>query len=268
MSRHSRRAYLGTIVGLGSLAVAGCLGDDDDSADGVGSDIFDWVPDSYAVDDEPMVTTAVDINAAANEFPQELYDDLELDPFAEELGIEVEDIDTMVTAQTGMRFAIVLEGSFDIDAMEDHLETPDGAETYEGYTMVTEGTYADDSAIVSSFDAQEPIDARDGRADRAVDTMAFFDTALDDFAGAPIQSYGTDPEDDQSFTGMSMSPAGGSEIEVVAHAYFEDAEAAQASYEEDEDDYLDDIDEGEIDSVEVEDNVIVVTATTDVDDAL
>lgn len=268
MSHYSRRTYLGAIAGIGSVAIAGCLGDDDDTAGDVGSDTFDWIPDSFAVEDEPMVTTAVDIDAAANEFPQELYDDLELDPFADELGIEVEDIDTMVTAQTGMRFAIVLEGSYDLEAIEDHLDTPDDAETYEGYTMVTEGTYADESAIISSFDAQEPIDAREGQTDRAVDAMEFFGTALDDFAGAPIQSYGRDPEDDQAFTGMSMSPAGDGEIEVIAHAYFEDADAAQASYEADEEDYLDDMDEGEIDSVDVEDNVIVVTATTDVDDAL
>lgn len=263
MHRQTRRTFLGALAVSSVTAVAGCLGDDS----GATERSLAWLPAGSLPDDEVVQIIDMDVPAVRDSWPDGSLEDFELEAFAQQLGTDTDAFDRYVAGMSGFTMLTVLEGDFDADEVADALAMDDESfDSYEEYTVVDEGTYVSDDAIVIGPDPEAMIAAEAGDDDRLSDELEHLDAAIDAVGGADMTMVLQEPHEDADLVGMALNVPGGDTVSLEGHGFFADADTAEEVYEDEEDDFAGDIEEGDIDSVELQGNVIVVEATTDVDD--
>ena len=266
MDSFNRRQFMGVSVTGVAIGLAGCnvLGGSDDA------EYEGWLAADLVQDIEDGAVIHVDVQELASNWPADAQEELELEEFRDEFGVDEADLDGMVVIEEGGGMMtseqVILTGSFDPDAIFDNLDMPeefidDDAE-YEGYQVLMDEVAIGDDAIIVSGSYETLIDAHNGETELITEVDEKWDAALDNVSGAGLSGVGVDDSEDAELLGLAMD-ADGDEVEMRMYGHFESEAAAEDGREEIEAEMEEDIeeDDGEIESVEVDDTVVIVEAT-------
>ena len=266
MVSFSRRQFMGVSVSGAAMGLAGCnvLGGSDDV------EYEGWLAADLVQDIEEGAVIHVDVQELISNWPDEAQEEIDLEEFRQEFGVDEADLDGMVIFEEGGGMMaseqIVLTGSFDPDAIIDNLDIPedfieDDAE-YEGYQVLMDEFAIGDDAIILSGSYETLIDAHNGEAELITEVDEMWEAALANVAGAGLSGVGIDDSEDAELLGVAMD-ADGDEVDIEMYGHFESEAAAEDGREEIEAEIEGDIEEdgGEIESVDVDDTVVIVEAT-------
>jgi hypothetical protein len=272
MADHSRRRFLTTVAGAGAAGLAGCNGLPGGSGDGGGDSSgfradVEFVPASVAEGSGTMEIVYVDIPTVRSDFPDEAQSELGMEEFSTQLGIDVDDLGGLLGVETEAGAgAQVLTGSFDTSDVLDELGIDEGTSEYEGYEVVMGEFAITDGALVIGSNYEGMIDAKEGSADRLVDSSDQWSDAVDNAASGAVCGVETAPDDEWTLLAMAINAGSGGEMEFTGYAHFESASDAEANREAVRDDAADDMNEEEdvtIESVSVDGSVVVVEAVAE-----
>ena len=265
MVSFNRRQFIGMSVTGAVMGLAGCNvlgGSDDVEYDG-------WLAADLVQDIEEGAVIHVDVQELVSNWPADALEELDLEEFRTEFGVDETDLDGMVVIEEGSGMTaseqIVLTGSFDPDAIIDDLEVPDefidDAE-YEGYQVLMDEFAIGEDAIILSGSYETLIDAHNGETELITEVDEMWEAALDNVAGAGLSGVGIEDSEDAELLGVAMD-ADGDEVEMRIYGHFESEAAAEDGREEIEAEMEADIEEdgGEIESVDVDDTVVIVEVT-------
>lgn len=269
MAQPTRRAFLGSAA-AGAIAVtAGCLDELTGNGGVTTPPELEWFPADVVDASTDMMFMYLDLEVVRAEWPQEMIDDLGLDQLAAQLGVEADDFSGMLGIRAGTGLAAeehsIFLGSFDQAAVNDHLDLDD-PEEYEGYSIFEGVIYAGDDAIIVSPDGEGFIDAKQGSASRAVDETEYFAEAVADVADDEMITVMLEPDEAHELGSMGITTTSADTYDIQGHFYFADADTAEEEYEDAEEDMLEEMEDGEIDDVELDGNVVRITASGDIED--
>ncbi|AGN00580.1 hypothetical protein L593_03145 [Salinarchaeum sp. Harcht-Bsk1] len=232
MTDSQRRQFLVGVGGLGAATLAGCsgiLGDGSGNSGGSIPAYADWVPATVRTENWEYGVSAVDVDRFKRELPAARSSRFRSDvsSFAQALGVEESRFDTVVQIEEAEQPThTIITGSFDVDAIQSRLESSFENEAYRGYRVLGIRLAISQDAIVSSTSFEDVIDAKEGVVDRIYERPNAWSDALRDAGTATLSSVSRHSGEPYQLLATAITSPDGDALDVVGHAHFPDAEAA------------------------------------------
>lgn len=231
-----------------------------------------WIPAS-AVGSGDAEIAVLDTDRAADEFPQDEYEDFDIAEVSQQYGVTEDAIDWFIVIQEdGDVQEVAMTGRFDPDdVVQTITEGSDAeAESYGDYQVVADQIAVGDSAIVVGEDYADLIDIAEGEGEYLGERDDDWDLLLNSVQEATLIAAGdgwmgnetTDLDPERS--GLALDAIDESTAHVEAYLHYESASDAEADLDTAREDASGGFgDGGELKNVEQDGNRIIVEAETE-----